>query len=204
MTTERMNPKVDAYLRDAKNWRKEMGKLRRILLGCQLTEEFKWGKPCYTFRESNIVIILPLKNYCALLFGKGALLKDANNILITAGENTQAARQIRFTTFQEIVEKESILKAYVHEAIEMEKAGLKVNYKKTGEFAVPEEFQRKLTEDHALKIAFDALTPGRQRGYLLYFSGAKQSKTRELRVKKCRPQILRGMGLNDPYRSMRK
>jgi uncharacterized protein YdeI (YjbR/CyaY-like superfamily) len=192
-----MNPKVDVYLSNAKKWRKEMEKLRRILLGCQLTEELKWGKPCYTFQTSNVVVILPLKEYVALLFCKGALLKDVHGILVKAGENTQAARHIRFTHLREIVEKETILKAYIQQAIEAEKAGLKVNYKKITEFKVPEELQKKLDEIPALKTAFKALTPGRQRGYLLYFSAAKQSKTRESRVEKCMPQILKGKGLND-------
>jgi len=192
-----MNPKVDVYLRNAKKWRKEMEKLRRILLGCQLTEELKWGKPCYMFQTSNVVVILPLKEYCALLFCKGALLKDAHGILVKAGENTQAARQIRFTHLREIVEKEAILKAFIQQATEAEKAGLKVNYKKITEFKIPEELQKKLDEIPALKTAFKALTPGRQRGYLLYFSAAKQSKTRESRVEKCRQQILNGKGLND-------
>jgi uncharacterized protein YdeI (YjbR/CyaY-like superfamily) len=192
-----MNPKVDAYLDKAKKWRKEMEKLRRILLGCELTEELKWGKPCYTFQASNVVIILPLKEYCALLFCKGALLKDAHGILVKAGENTQAARQIRFTHLREIVGRETILKAYIHEAMEVEKTGLKVTYKKITEFKVPEELQKKLDEIPALKTAFKALTPGRQRGYLLYFSAAKQSKTRESRVEKCMPQILHGKGLDD-------
>ncbi len=192
-----MNPKVDAYLSKAKKWRKEMEKLRGILLGCQLTEELKWGKPCYTFQTSNVVIILPLKDYCALLFCKGALLKDTHGILVKAGENTQAARQIRFTHFREIVERESILKGYIQQAIEVEKAGLEVTYKKITEFKVPEELQKKLDEIPALKTAFKALTPGRQRGYLLYFSSAKQATTRESRVQKCMPQILKGKGLND-------
>jgi len=192
-----MNPKVDVYLRHAQKWRKEMEKLRRILLGCQLTEELKWGKPCYTFQASNVVIMLPLKEYCALLFCKGVLLKDGPGILIKAGENTQAARQIRFTHIREIVEMETILKDYFHQAIEVEKAGLEVIYKKTTDFKIPEELQKQLDTIPALKTAFGALTPGRQRGYILYFSAAKQSKTRESRIEKCRQRILRGKGLND-------
>jgi uncharacterized protein YdeI (YjbR/CyaY-like superfamily) len=192
-----MNPKVDVYLSNAKKWRKESEKLRMIILDCQLTEELKWGKPCYTFQKNNIVIILPLKAYCTLLFCKGALLNDANGILIKPTENTQAARQIRLTNVREIVEMETILKAYIYEAIEVEKAGLKVNYKKTSEFIIPEEFHKKLDEIPALKTAFDALTPGRQRAYILYFCAPKQSKTRESRVKKCMQQILNGKGLND-------
>ena len=197
MTKSRMNPKVDVYLSKAKKWQEELEKLRMIILDCQLTEELKWGKPCYTFQKSNIVLIHGFKEYCALLFFKGALLKDANGILIKQTENVQAARQIRFTNVREIVEMEPILKAYIHEAIEVEKAGLKVNFKKTSEFIIPEEFQNKLDEIPALKTAFDALTPGRQRAYILYFSAPKQSKTRESRVEKCMQQILNGKGLND-------
>jgi uncharacterized protein YdeI (YjbR/CyaY-like superfamily) len=193
----RMNPKVDGYLRKSKKWQEELEKLRMIILDCQLTEELKWGKPCYTFQKSNIVVIIPLKEYCALMFCKGALLNDANGILIKPGENTQAGRWIKFTNVREIVEMETILKAYIYEAIEVEKAGLEVNYKKTSEFISPEEFQNKLDEIPALKTAFDALTPGRQRAYLLYFSAPKQSKTRESRVEKCMQQILNGKGLND-------
>jgi uncharacterized protein YdeI (YjbR/CyaY-like superfamily) len=184
-------------LSNAKKWRKELELLRRIILDCQLTEELKWDKPCYTFQKSNIVILLPLKEHCVLLFCKGALLDDAKNILTKPTENTQAARQVRFTNAREIAGMETILKAYIHKAIEAEKAGLKVTYKKTTEFPVPEEFQKKLNEIPALKTAFKALTPGRQRGYLLYFSAPKQSKTRESRVEKCMPQILKGIGLHD-------
>ncbi len=186
------NPKVDGYLRRVKKWQEEMKKLRRISLDCGLTEELKWGKPCYTFQKSNIVIIQGFKEFCALLFFKGALLKDPNGILKQFG--WQAARRIPFTDVREIVEMESILKAYIYEA--KEKAGLKVNYKKNPE-PIPEEFQNKLDEVPALKTAFEALTPGRQRGYILYFSAAKQSKTRESRVEKCMRQILIGKGLND-------
>jgi uncharacterized protein YdeI (YjbR/CyaY-like superfamily) len=192
-----MNPKVDRYLRKAKKWQEEFEKLRMIILDCGLTEELKWGHPCYTFQKSNIVLIHGFKEYCALLFFKGALLKDANRILIQQTENVQAARQIRFTNVREIVEMEPILKVYISEAIEVEKAGLEVDYKKTSEFKIPEEFQNKLDENPALKTAFDALTPGRQRGYILYFSAPKQSKTRESRVEKCMQQILNRKGLND-------
>jgi uncharacterized protein YdeI (YjbR/CyaY-like superfamily) len=192
-----MNPKVDGYLRKAKKWQEELEKLRMIILDGQLTEELKWSKPCYTFQKSNIVIIIPLKEHCALMFCKGALLKDANGILIKPGENTQAGRWIKFTSVREIAEMETILKAYIYEAIEVEKAGLKVNFKKTTEFIIPEEFQNKLDEIPALKTAFDALTPGRQRAYILYFSAPKQSKTRESRVEKCMQQILNGKGLDD-------
>jgi len=195
--TNAMNPKIDVYLSNAKKWREEMEKLRAILLNCELVEELKWGKPCYTFQGTNVVLIVGFKEYCSLLFTKGALLKDTSHILIQAGENTQSARQIRFTSLREIVEMEAVLKACIHEAIEVEKAGLKVQFKKITEFAVPEEFQNKLDEIPALKAAFEGLTPGRQRAYLLYFSGAKQSKTRTLRVEKCMPQILSGKGLHD-------
>jgi uncharacterized protein YdeI (YjbR/CyaY-like superfamily) len=199
MTKSRMNPKVDAYFSNAKKWRKELQKLRRILLDCQLTEELKWGKPCYAFEKRNMIIILSLKEHCVLLFFKGALLKDPNGILIKAGKNTEAGRQMRFTDIREIVEMETVLKAYIHEAIEVEKAGLKVNFKKITELKIPEEFQKKLDEIPALKTAFDALTPGRQRGYIFYFSAPKQCKTRESRVEKCMQQILDGKGLNDQY-----
>ena len=190
-----MNPKVDEYLRKATKWQQEFKKLRMIILDCGLTEELKWGKPCYTFQQSNIVIIQGFKEFCALLFCKGALLNDPSGILKKFG--WQAARRIPFTNVREIVEMEPILKAYIHEAIEAEKAGLKVNFKKTTDFVIPEEFQNKLDEVPALKTAFEALTPGRQRGYILYFSAAKQSKTRETRVEKCMQQILNGKGLND-------
>ena len=189
-----MNPKVDEYLRKAKKWQEEMEKLRRISLDCGLTEELKWGKPCYTYQKSNIVIIQGFKEFCALLFCKGALLNDHNGILKKFG--WQAARRIPFTNVREIDETESILKAYIREAIEAEKAGLAVNFKKNPE-PIPEEFQNKLDEIPTLKTAFDALTPGRQRGYILYFSGAKQSKTRESRIEKCMQQILKGKGLDD-------
>jgi uncharacterized protein YdeI (YjbR/CyaY-like superfamily) len=191
----RMNPKVDGYFNKAKKWQQESKKLRTIVLDCGLTEELKWGKPCYSFEGSNVVLIHGFKEYCALLFFKGALLKDAKGILVQQTENVQAARQIRFTNVREIAETEKTIKAYIKEA--KEKAGLEVDYKKTSEFKIPEEFQNKLNESPALKTAFDALTPGRQRGYLLYFSAPKQSKTREARVEKCMQQILNGKGLND-------
>ena len=192
-----MNSKVDFYFNKAKNWQEEIEKLRTIVLDCGLTEELKWGCPCYTFEGSNIVLIHVFKEYCAFLFFKGALLKDPKDILVQQTENVQAARQIRFTTVQEIVKMKTTLKAYIKEAIELEKAGLKVELKQTAEFTMPAEFKEILKEDAALKKAFKALTPGRQRGYLLYFSSAKQSKTREDRIKKCIPQILEGKGLND-------
>ena len=194
---ERRDLRVDAFLGRAKKWQAEFKKLRMIVLDCELTEELKWGKPCYTFQNSNIVLIHGFKEYCALLFFKGALLKDAKGILNQQTENVQAARQIRFTNVQEIGKLEPVLKVYIQEAIAVEKAGLEVNYKKTSQFKVPEEFRNKLDRVPALKTAFDALTPGRQRGYILYFSGAKQAKTRESRVEKCMPQIFKGKGLND-------
>ena len=197
MTKNRMNPKVDFFFSRAKKWHEEFEKLRTIVLDCGLTEELKWGCPCYTFQKRNIVLIHGFKEYCALLFFKGALLKDSNGILIQQTKTVQAARQIRFTGLREIVKLKPILKAYINEAIEVEKAGLKVNFKKTSEFDVAEEFQNKLDEIPALKTAFNALTPGRQRAYLHYFSQPNQSKTRTGRVEKCMPQILIGKGLND-------
>src|SRR6266581_6200559 len=173
-----VNAKVDFFFNKAKKWQEEFEQLRMIVLNCGLTEELKWGVPCYTFEKRNIVLIHGFKEYCALLFVKGALLNDAKGILITQTENMQAARQIRFTNVREIVKMKPILKAYIYEAIEVEKAGLKVNFKKTTEFKIPEDFQNKLDEIPALKTAFDALTPGRQRAYVLYFSAPKQSKTR--------------------------
>src|SRR6478735_7590777 len=179
------NSKIDPFFGKAKKWKEEFEKLRNIVLDCELTEDFKWMHPCYTFQGKNIVLIHGFKEYCALLFHKGALLQDAHGILIQQTENVQAARQIRFTNVQEIVEMESILKAYIYEAIEVEKAGLEVNFKKNTEFKIPEELQNKFDEIPALKTAFEVLTPGRQRAYILYFSQPKQSKTRESRVEKC-------------------
>jgi uncharacterized protein YdeI (YjbR/CyaY-like superfamily) len=192
-----MNPKVDAYIRESQAWQEEMEKLRTIVLDCQLTEELKWGVPCYTFQDRNIVLMHTFKEYCALLFFKGALLSDPDGILVTQTKNVQASRQIRFTSVRQIVALENVLRAYVYEAIGVERAGLKVNFKGTEEFIVAEEFQDKLDEIPALKTAFEALTPGRQRAYLLYFSAPKQASTRESRVEKCMPQILNGKGLND-------
>jgi uncharacterized protein YdeI (YjbR/CyaY-like superfamily) len=197
MTKSRLNPKVDFFFNKAGKWQREVNKLRTIVLGCQLTEELKWGCPCYTIEEGNIVLIHVFKEYCALLFFKGALLKDPRGILIQQTKNVQAARQIRFTNLREITGRETAVKAYIHEAIGVEKAGLKVKLKKTREFSVPEEFQTKLDELPALKTAFYALTPGRQRAYLLYFSAPKQSKTRESRIEKCKRKVLGGKGLTD-------
>jgi uncharacterized protein YdeI (YjbR/CyaY-like superfamily) len=191
-----MNPKVDRYISKEKKWQEEFKKLRMIILDCQLDEELKWGKPCYTFQQNDIVIIQGFKEYCALMFFKGALLNDTNCVLNKIG-NTQAARQMRFTNAREIVKIAPILKSYIHAAIEIERAGLKVQYKRTSDFVIPEEFQNKLDKMPALKTAFDALTPGRQRAYIYHFSQPKQSKTRESRVEKCIQQILSGKGLND-------
>ncbi len=193
----KMNPKVDGLLKKAKKWQEEFETLREIVLDSPLTEEVKWGQACYASDGRNIVLIHGFKEYCALLFFKGALLKDPKGILIQQTENVQSARQIRFTNVREITALKPTLKAYIQEAIEVDKAGLKVKLKKTSEFKVPKEFQKKLDEIPALKKAFAALTPGRQRGYLFYFSAAKQSGTREARVEKCMPQILKGKGLDD-------
>jgi uncharacterized protein YdeI (YjbR/CyaY-like superfamily) len=201
-----MNPKVDFFFSKAKKWHGEFEKLRMIILDCGLTEELKWGVPCYTlptgssgrtFQKRNIVLIHGFKEYCAILFFKGALLNDAKGILIQQTENVQAARQIRFTSVREIVKMKPILKAFIHEAIEVEKAGLKVPFKKTTDFIIPEEFQKQLNKYPSLKTAFKALTPGRQRAYIFYFSQPKQSKTRESRVEKSMQQILKGKGLDD-------
>ncbi|MEO5783793.1 MAG: DUF1801 domain-containing protein [Ginsengibacter sp.] len=192
----KMNPKVDFYFNKS-TWQKELGQLRMIVLDCGLTEELKWGVPCYSYQKANIVLIHVFKEYCALLFFKGALLKDAQGILIQQTANVQAARQVRFTNAREISKIKAVLKAYIYEAIEVEKAGLKVKLKKPAEFNIPEEFKNKLDEMPALKTAFKALTPGRQRGYYLYFSAPKQSKTRESRIEKSLQQIFDGKGLSD-------
>jgi uncharacterized protein YdeI (YjbR/CyaY-like superfamily) len=192
-----MNPKVDFYFDKARQWQEEIKRLRIIILECGLDEELKWGNPCYTYQNSNVVLIHTFKEYCALLFFKGALLSDAAGILVQQTENVQAARQIRFTSPDEIVELKPTLKACIYEAIEVEKAGLKVEFKKTQEFSIPEEFQKRLDEAPALTTAFNALTPGRQRAYLLHFSKPKQSKSRESRIEKCMQRILEGKGLND-------
>lgn len=189
--------KVDAFMERSEQWREEFEKLREILLDCQLTEELKWGVPCYTYNDNNIVLMHGFKEYCALLFFKGALMADPEGILVIQTENVQATRQIRFKNVREIVKLTRAIKAYVYEAIEIEKAGFRVEYKKTEEFNMPEEFQQMLDKKPALKKAFEALTPGRQRGYLLYFSAAKQSKTRISRIEKYIDHILAGKGLND-------
>lgn len=204
MTRSQRNPKVDAVLRQAKKWREELEELRRIVLDCGLTEELKWYQPCYTSEGKNIVLIHGFKEYFALLFMKGALLKDPKSILVQQTENVQAGRQIRFTSLQEIAGLEPVLKAYIHEAIAVEKAGLQVKLKPMADYKVPEEFQRILDKSPALEKAFAALTPGRRRGYLLHFAAPKQSETRTARVVKCTPLILKGKGLNDDYNSKRK
>jgi len=197
MASSLRNPKVDWYFDKPTQWQKEYQKLRSIALDCNLVEELKWGQACYTFEKTNIVLIHGFKEYCAYLFFKGALLKDKKKILIQQTENVQAARQVRFTSLAQIVKLEKTLKAYIYEAVEVEVAGLKVPLKKTAEFKMPEEFRSTLNKNSALKTAFEALTPGRQRGYLLYFSSAKQSKTREARIEKYTRQILKGKGLED-------
>lgn len=192
-----MNPKVDFFFNKAKKWQAEVEHLRMIVLDCALTEELKWGVPCYTFQGNNVVLIHTFKDYCALLFFKGVLLKDKDGLLVQQTRNVQSARQIRFTGLQDILKLQPRVKAYIKEAIELEKSGVKVEYKKTTEFELPEEFQNKLNEFPALKVAFDALTPGRQRAYLLFFAAPKQSKTRESRIEKSIPRILDGKGLDD-------
>ncbi len=192
-----MNPKVDAFLGRAKKWQDEFEKLRTIVLECGLQEELKWGQPCYSYEGTNVVLMHGFNEYCALLFFKGALLKDPNGILVQQTENVQAARQIRFTDTKQIVRMKAIIKAYIHEAIEVERAGLKVPMKKTAEFKMPEEFKVRLDKSANLKKAFYALTPGRQRAYLLYFASAKLAKTREDRIDKYAPHILKGKGLDD-------
>jgi uncharacterized protein YdeI (YjbR/CyaY-like superfamily) len=192
-----MNPKVDFFFNKASKWQAEYEQLRKIVLDCKLTEELKWGCPCYTFEGNNVVLIHGFKDYCALLFMKGVLMKDAKGILIQQTENVQAARQIRFTNLNEIVKSKATLKVYIQEAIAIEKAGLKVELKKPTEFKMAEEFKQVLNEMPDVKKAFEALTPGRQRAYLLHFSQPKQSKTREARVEKSIPQILKGKGLDD-------
>jgi uncharacterized protein YdeI (YjbR/CyaY-like superfamily) len=197
MAKGQTNPKVEAFLARTTEWKPEIEALRKIILDCDLTEDFKWGWPCYSIDKKNVVLIHGFKEYCALLLFKGALMKDPEKILIQQTENVQAARQIRFTGLDEIKRMDNILKAYIHQAVDVEKAGLKVEFKKAAEFPVAEEFQAKLDAMPKLKAAFHALTPGRQRGYLLHFSSAKQSKTREARIEKCMPQILDGKGLED-------
>lgn len=192
-----MNPKVDVFLNKTKKWQAEMIKLRKLILACGLNEDWKWGKPCYTLNGKNVVLLIPFKERCALMLFKGALLKDTHNILHQPSENTQGMRQINFTNLTQIIDLALVLKSYLSQAVAVEKSGLKVDFKSTSDFTIPEELQTKLDELPDLKAAFDALTPGRQRAYILYFAGAKQVKTRELRIEKCIPQILSGKGLND-------
>ena len=194
---EKTNPKVDWYFNKERKWQEEVKQLRTIVLSNGLTEELKWGHPCYTLDKNNVVLIHDFKEYCALLFHKGALMKDPKDILIQQTENVQSARQIRFTSLKEIIKLKTTIKAYIKEAIAIEKTGLKVEMKKTSEYKMSEEFKNELNENSELKTAFEALTPGRQRGYLLYFSAPKQSKTRESRVKKYIKQIIDGKGLTD-------
>ena len=191
------NSRVDVIIRKEKKWADEFDELRKIILGCQLTEEVKWGKPCYTFQGNNILLIHGFKHYCAILFFKGALLKDDSAVLIQQTENVQSGRQIRFTDVEEIIAMKTLLAAYIQEAIDIETAGLKVIFKKQSDYPIPEELQSSLDESPGLKKAFAELTPGRQRAYILYFSAPKQAKTRTARVEKCAPQILKGKGLND-------
>ena len=197
MNTSEANPKVDAFIDNSKKWREELKKLRAILLDSGLTEEFKWGGPCCTFQGKNVVIINELKESCALAFFKGALLKDVHGVLARPGQHTQSARWMKFISVREIAEMKSVLKAYIREAIEVERSGLKLKMKTTADLKVPEELQTMLDEFPDFNTAFDALTPGRQRAYIYHFSAPKQSKTRESRVQKCMPQILNGKGLLD-------
>jgi uncharacterized protein YdeI (YjbR/CyaY-like superfamily) len=192
-----MNPKVDDFISNAKKWQPEIEQLRLLLLDCGLTEGFKWRTPCYSFQGNNVVLIGSFKEYCALSFFKGTLLQDSNEILSKPGENSQAVRFFKFTNLEEIIEQKSIIKVYLYEAIEIEKAGLKVNFKSNTELELVAELQNTLAKNSALKTAFQALTPGRQRAYNLYFSTPKQSKTRETRIEKYTQRILNGKGIND-------
>lgn len=190
-----MNPKLDTYFSEATKWYSELNKLRTIVLDCGLVEDMKWRQPCYTFNDGVVLLISPFKEYCALAFFKGALLKDPNSILVAPGENSQSMRQARFTDVRDIAAMQPILESYIREAIDNERAGLKI--KKDPAVSIPEEFQAKLDGDSRLKTAFEALTPGRRRAYLMHFAQPKQSKTREARIDKCVPQILAGRGLGD-------
>jgi len=197
MTTSKTNAKVDAFIRDAKKWQAELKRLREILLESELTEEFKWSQPCYTFQGKNVVVISGMKESCAFAIFKGALLKDAHGVFTAPGKHSQSTRWIKFTSVREVAEMKSVLKAYIREAIEVEKAGLKVKLRKTSDLKFPDELQTMLDEFPHFKAAFEALTPGRQRAYIYHISGAKQSKTRESRVLNCMPQIMKGKGLLD-------
>ena len=198
MTRNKSNPAVDSYLANAERWQEEMRKLRELILSSPLSEELKWGKPCYVYEGRNVVLIIGFKHYCALLFCKGALLKDPDQALVKAGENTQAARHLRFASLGEVKTRADLVKSYVKEAVELEKAGVEVTYKKISEFAIPPELEKEFRRAPALKRAFQALTPGRQRGYLLFFGGAKQAATREARIAKYVPHIMAGKGMQDP------
>jgi uncharacterized protein YdeI (YjbR/CyaY-like superfamily) len=204
MTKSKSNLKVDKFLKEAEKWQAEMTKLRAIIHDCDLTEECKWGHPCYSLDGGNVVLIQGFKEYCALLFPKGALMKDPKGILVRQTENVQAARQLRFTSLSEIVKLAPVIKACVKQAVDVQKSGAEVEYKKTSQFKMPDEFRKKLNENSALRTAFEALTPGRQRGYLLHFAAPKQSKTREDRIEKCMDLIFDGKGLNDDYKSKKK
>ncbi len=204
MAQSSTNPKVDAYFTKAKKWGEELARLRGIILSGAVAEELKWGKPCYTAEGGNVVLLIGFKDYCSLLFPKGALLKDAKKLLVRAGENTQAARQMRFTSLAQVEQQAAAVKAYVKEAIAVEKARLEVAFKKITDFEMPAELEKRLKADAALKKAFAALTPGRQRAYYIHFSGAKQAATREARIEKCVPLILAGKGLNDEYKATKK
>ncbi|WP_145332561.1 YdeI family protein [Paenibacillus xylanexedens] len=197
MTTHNTNPKVDAYLSKIKTWKEESLKLREIILDCDLTEDYKWMHPCYTVNGKNVVLIHGFKEYCAIMFLKGSLLKDPHGILIQQTNNVQGGRQIRFTNLEQIIKQEEILKAYIREAIEVEQAGLKIEKKEVEQFAVPEELQQQFDANPAFQAAFEALTPGRQRAYLYHFSQPKQSKTKTSRIEKCMQPIMEGKGLND-------
>ncbi|WP_145413666.1 YdeI family protein [Paenibacillus xylanexedens] len=197
MTTQNTNPKVDAYLSKIKTWKEESVKLREIILDCDLTEDYKWMHPCYTVNGKNVVLIHGFKEYCAIMFLKGSLLKDPHGILIQQTNNVQGGRQIRFTNLEQIIEQEEILKAYIREAIEVEQAGLKIEKKEVEQFAVPEELQQQFDANPTFQAAFEALTPGRQRAYLYHFSQPKQSKTKTSRIEKCMQPIMEGKGLND-------
>lgn len=204
MTKSKASTKVDAYLKNEKKWQEEQTLLREILLSCGLEEDYKWMHPCYTSDGHNVSLIHAFKEYCAILINKGAMLKDPKNILIQQTKNVQEGRQIRFTNLAEVQKLEKTIKAYIKEAIRLEKSGVKFEYKQTQDFETPQELENKFEEMPRLREAFEELTPGRQRGYLLYFSGAKQSKTREDRIEKYVDHILDGIGLNDEYNSSKK
>ena len=192
-----MNPKVDTYISELSKFKKEIEQLRAIVLDCGLVEELKWGVPCYTYKKSNIIMLGTFKDFCIISFLKGVLLNDAEGILSQQGENTQSSRVIKFTDAKDIVKLKATIKVYIFEAIEIENAGLKVELKKTEDYAMPEELTATLKKDAKLKKAFENLTPGRKRGYLLHFSGSKQSQTRQSRIDACTPRILKGKGIHD-------